>query len=114
MTKGGRRFAFVALAAVAVAIAVWMLLRAGPPPQTAPTAGLPSCSVATLPAEARNTLRAIHAGGPFPLPRTDGVGFGNREGHLPDQAKGYYHEYTVITPGAQNRSARRVVTGGRP
>jgi ribonuclease T1 len=42
------------------------------------------------------------------------VVFANREGHLPDQARGYYHEYTVITPGAGNRSTRRIVTGGSP
>jgi guanyl-specific ribonuclease Sa len=61
-----------------------------------------------------DTVRVIHAGGPFPFPRNDGVVFGNREGHLPDRTKGYYHEYTVITPGAKNRSTRRVITGGAP
>ena len=42
----------------------------------------------------------------------DGVVFGNREGLLPEQARGYYHEYTVPTPGASNRGARRIVCGG--
>ncbi|WP_242456232.1 ribonuclease domain-containing protein [Mycolicibacterium sp. P1-18] len=80
-----------------------------------PTAtGVPTCPLATLPREARDTVRAIHANGPFPFPRNDGVVFGNREGHLPDQARGYYREYTVPTPGASNRSTRRIVTGGAP
>ena len=26
--------------------------------------------------------------------------------------KGYYHEYTVHTPGAKNRGARRIICGG--
>ena len=64
-----------------------------------------------LPAEARATLERIHAGGPFPYER-DGVVFGNRERLLPAQARGYYHEYTVPTPGARNRGARRIVCGG--
>jgi guanyl-specific ribonuclease Sa len=61
-----------------------------------------------------DTVRVIQSDGPFPFPRTDGVVFGNREGHLPGHAKGYYHEYTVITPGAHNRSTRRIITGGAP
>jgi ribonuclease T1 len=64
-----------------------------------------------LPAEARATLERIRAGGPFPYER-DGVVFGNRERLLPAQARGYYHEYTVPTPGARNRGARRIVCGG--
>ncbi len=59
-------------------------------------------------------MRLIHSGGPFPFPRNDGVVFGNRERHLPAQGKGYYHEYTVVTPGASNRSTRRIITGGAP
>lgn len=51
---------------------------------------------------------------PIPVPGTDGVVFVNREGHLPKQGRGYYHEYTVITPGARDRSVRRIVTGGAP
>ena len=111
---GRRRLAIVALCALAVVIAVWALVRTSSPSPTTTTAGVPSCTLATLPAEIRDTLRVIHAGGPFPFPRNDGVVFANREGHLPNQGKGYYHEYTVITPGAGNRSTRRVVTGGAP
>ncbi len=66
-----------------------------------------------LPAEARETLRLIDAGGPFPY-RRDGIAFQNREQRLPAQAKGYYREYTVPTPGSKDRGARRIVTGDRP
>ena len=69
--------------------------------------------VARLPAEARETLQLIDAGGPFPY-RRDGITFQNREARLPDQSRGYYREYTVDTPGSRNRGARRIVTGGKP
>jgi ribonuclease T1 len=75
-------------------------------------------AVAELPPEARDTLQLINSNGPFPYPR-DGVVFGNYEHVLPQQTRGYYHEYTVKTPGAHNRGARRIVCGivparGRP
>jgi ribonuclease T1 len=63
-----------------------------------------------LPPEARATLALIDAGGPFPYAR-DGAAFGNREGRLPKQRRGYYREYTVPTPGARDRGARRIVAG---
>lgn len=66
-----------------------------------------------LPAEALDTLALIERGGPFPY-RQDGKVFGNREGLLPDAAHGHYREYTVPTPGAADRGARRIVTGGDP
>ncbi|MGO4700034.1 ribonuclease domain-containing protein [Dyella sp. 2RAB6] len=75
----------------------------------APAAGLPSF----LPPEAGDTLALIARGGPFPN-RQDGVVFGNREGLLPAQPRGYYHEYTVATPGLDYRGARRIITGGNP
>ncbi|WP_343574229.1 ribonuclease domain-containing protein [Mycobacterium sp.] len=68
----------------------------------------------TLPHEVVDTVKRIHAGGPFPFPRSDGAVFANHEGHLPKQRSGYYHEYTVITPRARDRSMRRIVTGGTP
>lgn len=63
-----------------------------------------------LPSQAHDTLDLIDQGGPFPYPQ-DGVVFQNREGVLPSQSSGYYHEYTVITPGSSDRGARRIVTG---
>ncbi len=113
-TAGRRGLAVVAICVVAIAIGVWVLLRPDGPDSATTPDGVRSCPLATLPIEARDTLRLIHSNGPFPFPRNDGVVFANREGHLPDQAKGYYHEYTVITRDARNRSTRRIVTGGSP
>ena len=81
-------------------------------PGTAARSGLPTVTVANLPAEARRTLTLIDRGGPFPYSR-DGVVFGNRERLLPRERSGYYHEYTVPTPGESDRGARRIVTGDR-
>ena len=66
-----------------------------------------------LPPEAIATLRLIERGGPYPHRQDDGV-FGNRERRLPLQARGYYREYTVETPGSRDRGARRIIAGGRP
>ncbi|MCW2512097.1 MAG: guanine-specific ribonuclease [Mycobacterium sp.] len=120
MSRG--RYALLALCALIVIAGGWALLQGGsssPVPTTSarePTTsvGGPTCPLATLPPEAADTVRLIHSNGPFPFPRSDGVVFGNREGHLPSEAKGYYHEYTVITPGAHNRSTKRIITGGAP
>ena len=68
-------------------------------------------AVVMLPAEARDVLARVRAGGPFRFER-DGVTFGNRERQLPVRKRGFYHEYTVVTPGAHNRGARRIVCGG--
>lgn len=64
-----------------------------------------------LPLEAQETVRLIRRGGPFPFPK-DGAVFGNYERVLPKQKRGYYHEFTVKTPRAHNRGARRIVVGG--
>ena len=69
--------------------------------------------VSELPREAQQTLALIRQGGPFPFSK-DGAAFGNYEKALPRQARGYYHEYTVPTPGARNRGARRIIVGGQP
>ena len=69
-----------------------------------------SVAVAELPREARATVALIRKGGPFPFPR-DGIVFANRERQLPSQKRGYYHEYTVPTPGERSRGARRIVAG---
>ena len=74
-------------------------------------ATISTIAAAQLPPEARTTLKLIEQGGPFPY-RKDGVVFGNRETKLPKQRYGYYHEYTVKTPGARNRGARRIISGG--
>lgn len=79
----------------------------------APVAGRRQALPAFLPDEARATLAVIARGGPFPYPQDDQA-FGNREGLLPTQPRGYYREYTVETPGLGHRGARRIVTGGQP
>lgn len=73
----------------------------------------PAVAVVALPPEARETLQLIDVGGPFPHKR-DGIVFQNRERRLPEQARGYYREYTVATPGLKHRGARRIVSGGKP
>lgn len=70
-------------------------------------------SVSQLPQEAQATLILIKQGGPFPYAK-DGVVFGNYEGMLPRQRRGYYHEFTVKTPRSRNRGARRIIAGGNP
>jgi ribonuclease T1 len=72
--------------------------------------GLPAVTAAALPAQARETLALIDRGGPFPYAEDDTV-FGNFERELPRHGRGYYHEYTVRTPGEGDRGARRIVTG---
>jgi ribonuclease T1 len=66
-----------------------------------------------FPSEAWQTLELIQRGGPFPYAR-DGSTFFNREKLLPQNPRGYYREYTVPTPGARDRGARRIVAGGQP
>jgi len=67
--------------------------------------------LAELPPQGRTTYRMILQGGPFPHEK-DGSVFGNRERLLPSRQRGYYREYTVATPGARTRGARRIVCGG--
>ncbi|MFD8598851.1 ribonuclease [Kitasatospora sp. NPDC059646] len=63
-----------------------------------------------LPPQAIDTLNLIAKGGPYPY-RSDGIVFENRESRLPRESNGYYHEFTVVTPGSDDRGTRRVVTG---
>jgi ribonuclease T1 len=75
-----------------------------------PVSGLAYLPVAGLPKEARQTLELIDKGGPYPYSR-DGIVYRNLEKILPKHDQGYYHEYTVTTPGERDRGARRIVTG---
>ncbi|HQQ71602.1 MAG TPA: ribonuclease [Alicycliphilus sp.] len=77
--------------------------------QDAPVAA--TIALAKLPTEGRVTYALIREGGPFPYDK-DGSVFGNRERLLPAHRRGYYREYTVPTPGAGNRGARRIICGG--
>jgi ribonuclease T1 len=78
--------------------------------RTDPASGLRFVDAADLPDEAATTINLIDAGGPFPYDE-DGSTFGNLEGLLPDRERGYYAEYTVETPGSDDRGARRIVAG---
>lgn len=125
----------LAIALLIGGLAAIKLAQRAPAPQFAPSLTQPSSDVevtdgapanpgdtaqrtddplpAFLPAEARRTIALIQRGGPYPH-RQDGAVFNNREQRLPDRPRGYYREYTVGTPGAGNRGARRIVTGGTP
>ena len=71
---------------------------------------MPVISLTHLPSQAVSTLKLIARGGPFPFHEDDTV-FDNYQKLLPVEPYGYYHEFTVVTPGADNRSTRRIVTG---
>ena len=104
-----RRRAFHAFVAACL---VGCAALCGPQAAQARTSGLGApVAYADLPAQARQTEKLILAGGPFPYSR-DGVVFMNREGRLDRKPRGYYHEYTVPTPGAHDRGARRIICGG--
>jgi len=77
------------------------------------TTGMKMIPLTQLPPEAKTTIDLIQRGGPFPYPRKDGTVFGNFEKRLPVAARGYYREYTVPTPGARNRGARRIIASQR-
>ncbi|MEB3961640.1 ribonuclease [Streptomyces kunmingensis] len=109
---------FISVAALAAALFVGgpatVAAQAAPAPVTA-SASLSAAAVgdicySALPSQAHDTLDLIAQGGPYPYDQ-DGTVFQNREGVLPSQSTGYYHEYTVITPGSSDRGARRIVTG---
>lgn len=78
--------------------------------EVAPRSHVAAVSLAEMPPEARQTVRLIRAGGPFPNER-DGAVFGNFERALPMRDRGYYREYTVPTPGLRHRGTRRIVAG---
>jgi ribonuclease T1 len=122
-----KRAALSLVAAVVVALLLWWTGGGGATTQdrspaeqaqasssagatTDDAGGLDHVAVAELPPEARDTLALIDQGGPFPYDQ-DGSTFGNFEGILPQQARGYYTEYTVDTPGSDDRGARRIVAG---
>ncbi len=109
------------IAAVKFALTSFLLAAAisGPLAQAKSPTDRPAYSSSTsirvveLPRQGRETYELIRQGGPFPYDK-DGVVFGNRERALPNQRRGYWREYTVITPGSRDRGARRIVCGGPP
>lgn len=129
--RSTNRVVFLIAAIVVVAVGWWQQRNV---PQTVPAATKPAAQApapgrtfqpqAAAPEEASpidqvpaaerpvllETLSLVQRGGPFPY-KQDGTVFQNREGHLPKRPRGYYREYTVPTPGAKNRGARRIVVG---
>lgn len=100
---------------IAVAIAASIAALLAPPwvsaqEKGASAAAIEEIAVVTLPLEARQTLKVIKRGGPYPYLR-DAEVFGNYERLLPRRDRGYYREYTVPTPGAKDRAARRIIAG---
>ena len=97
--------------AFAMLLCVSAIFAGGAPARTTADA-LREVALADLPKEAQDVYARVGRGGPFEFDR-DGVVFGNREKLLPARARGYYHEYTVRTPGVNNRGGRRLVCGGK-
>jgi ribonuclease T1 len=75
-----------------------------------PISGLPTVAASALPSQAQSVLILIDKGGPYPYKQDDTV-FSNIEKLLPSRPSGYYHEYTVATPGSPDRGERRLVVG---
>jgi ribonuclease T1 len=80
--------------------------------EMATVAAMPQVALSALPAEARHTLALIKRGGPYPFVK-DGAVFGNYAQTLPLQPRGFYREFTVVTPGLARRGAQRIVAGGQ-
>jgi guanyl-specific ribonuclease Sa len=107
----------ILLAGIVLAAAMWNHHSSAPQPSSSSSSESDNAHGSSvpgfLPTEARGTLDRIARGGPFEHSQDGGV-FGNYEGLLPKQPRGYYHEYTVETPGAGTRGAKRIITGGTP
>lgn len=117
MRPGSRgRISLALLGLLVLVLAGWFvreqLADTPPAPPGTEQSAIPVRPLSTLPVEAASTWKLIQKGGPFPYPRDDGEVFQNRERVLPRKETGYYHEYTVRTPGSDDRGARRLITGG--
>ena len=122
-----RRITFALVGLIVLVLAGWLIrdLSSGsgsPAPTTSASAGaavpgassgLPVKALSSLPKETAATWKLIQQGGPFPYPKNDGVVFHNNGNVLPRNKDGYYHEYTVDTPGSKNRATRRLITGSQ-
>jgi ribonuclease T1 len=109
----------VALLALVVALVVGYTVKAADShdPSPAPSGSVSAAArgravaLSTLPPQVSATVRLVRSRGPYPFPRNDGVVFHNFEHVLPREPDGWYHEYTVPTPGSDDRGARRLITG---
>ena len=105
MRLSGQKLAIVGFLLVAVLSSGGLLAKRSVGVESSVTV-----SVGELPPQGVKTYELIHQGGPFAYEK-DGTVFGNRERLLPVQKRGYYHEYTVTTPGLSHHYAsfRRIV-----
>ena len=109
-----RRITAALAGLIVLVLGGWLVKDLTGHPAAPASAGAPAIhmvALSSLPREATTTWRLIEAGGPFPYPREDGSVFDNREKLLPLKQAGYYHEYTVPTPGSADRGPRRLITG---
>ena len=102
-----RRAGVIALLGLSAGLSTFLVQAEGPVPTLKQTIGLTD-----LPSQGQGMMRLIYQGGPFRYDK-DGTVFGNRERILPARQRGYYREYTVMTPGERSRGARRIVCGGQ-
>jgi ribonuclease T1 len=93
-----------------ILLIVFAQLTAPPVNASRKTRGIDTVDIVNLPREARQTIALIRKGGPYPY-KKDGVVFGNFEHRLPLHERGYYREFTVRSPGARDRGARRIILG---
>lgn len=98
----------LALLALLVALGIGYAVKAA---DHGSSRSIQTVALSALPVQAAQTVRLIEHGGPFPYPGNDGAVFHNNEHRLPAEPDGYYHEYTVPTPGSPDRGARRMITG---
>ncbi|TNC24415.1 ribonuclease domain-containing protein [Amycolatopsis alkalitolerans] len=103
-----RRITVALVGLIVLVLGGWLVKDLGSGADT----GMQTEALSALPPQASQTWRLIQRDGPFPYPHNDGVVFANREKLLPEKPGGYYHEYTVPTPGSADRGPRRLITGG--
>jgi ribonuclease T1 len=106
--RARRALGFRSLVAVTLVLGSGAAVGLSAPAAQADTT-IPWVCETTLPSQAITTIDLIAAGGPFPYSK-DGEVFYNNEALLPAESTGYYHAYTVKTPGVSTRGARRVIT----
>jgi ribonuclease T1 len=109
------RFLIRLILAAAVILCIPACGNASPGPVTtnasaSVTKGIHDIAAAQLPPQARQTLKLIETGGPYPY-RQDGTIFQNREKLLPPEPNGYYREFTVPTQRSQGRGSLRIIAG---
>jgi ribonuclease T1 len=99
----------IALVALVAAVVIGYAINAANHPEHSGLQG-GTVAMSSLPKQVTQTVVLIQEGGPFPY-KQDGQVFNNAEHRLPSEPRGYYHEFTVPTPGSRDRGARRIITG---